>query len=117
MQHMKETIRSVLAAHGIERNFLVLLADNASSNFNEHSYLVEWPGALGGALIYRDENAWRAATGDDASCFDLWPWAVEEVCTDFLYAAMYEAGMFDEHGEEVNDCPQRVAAFQIHFGC
>ncbi len=116
MQHMNETIRSMLAAHGIERRFAVLLADHASSNFNEHSYLVEWPGALGGALIYRSEEAWRAAAGDDAFCFDLWPWAVEEVCTDYMYAAMYEAGMFDEHGEEVEDCPQREAAIQLCLG-
>ena len=116
MQHMNETIRSVLAAHGIVRQFAVLLADHGSSNFNEHSYLVEWPGAEGGARICRSEEAWRAAAGDDASCFDLWPWSVEEVCTDYIYAAMYEAGMFDEHGEEVEDCPQREAAIQLNLG-
>ncbi len=117
MQHMNNTIRSVLTAHGIDphREFHILLAWNESSNFNNHSYLAEWRGAGGGALLYRSEEAHRAAVGDDASCFDLWPWAVEEVPTDCIYAMMHEAGMVDQYGGEAEDCPPREAAIQMAF--
>ena len=44
-----------------------------------------------------------------------WPWAVEEVPTDCIYAMMHEAGMVDQYGGEAEDCPPRKAAIQMAF--
>ncbi len=94
MQPCLEDWRTSIQQAGYDPDTLeILSADNDSSDFNNHSYLVQLPhpgsswGSYSLALLRRDTSAAGFTKRADTSCFDLAPPAIEidtPACWDAL---------------------------------
>ena len=93
MQPFLEDWRSLIQQAGHDPDSLeILSADNGSSDFNNHTYLVQLPrpgswGSYSLALLHRDRNATAFIERADPTCFDLAPPTIEidtPACWDSL---------------------------------
>ena len=93
MQPYLEDWRHLIQQAGHDPDTLEILnADNGSSDFNNHTYLVRLPrpgswGSYSLALLHRDGNAAEFTERPDPTCFDLAPPAIEidtPTCWDAL---------------------------------
>lgn len=93
MQPYLEDWRHLIQQAGHDPDTLEILnADNGSSDFNNHTYLVRLPrpgnwGSYSLALLHRDRNAAEFTERADPTCFDLAPPAIEidtPACWDAL---------------------------------
>ena len=93
MQPWLEDWRSLIQQAGHDPDALELLsADNGSSDFNNHCYLVRLPcpgnwGSYSLALLHRDRDATAFTERANPTCFDLAPPAIEidtPACWDAL---------------------------------